>query len=224
MKKKKLYLACICIGLMLLTACAADSRIPAETPTALPTEENKVETSPAVETDESNSDIVPEESPSEPEETASEPEYVYPSEDMDPVQEESRLGYAMTFDPTVFTLDDTGESQDIYTYHTAETLDGPVYVAIQLYPDMDAQTLADGIVLQSGQDGVAVQDTYFGADNLEAKSVSYEEVVNGVTQVHTFYALPKGEGALLVEITGYADLPLQIQAKLEEMAGTFKLV
>ena len=130
----------------------------------------------------------------------------------------------MTFDPTVFTLDDTGESQDIYTYHTAETLDGPVYVAIQLYPDMDAQTLADGIVLQSGQDGVAVQDTYFGADNLEAKSVSYEEVVNGVTQVHTFYALPKREGALLVEITGYADLPLQIQAKLEEMAGTFKLV
>ena len=31
-------------------------------------------------------------------------------------------------------------------------------------------------------------------------------------------------GALLVEVTGYVNLPLQIQGKLEEMTGTFELL
>lgn len=212
MKKRNLYLVCVCIGLMLLTACTSG----AETSAGSSTAENNVEDS-ITGADENQS------GPAQ-EETAPEQDYEYPAEEAGPVREESRLGYAMTYDPTVFTLDDTGDDQDIYTYHTSETLDGPVYIAIQSYPDMDAQTLAEGIVLQSGQDGVAAQDTYFGADSLDTQCVSYEEDVDGVTQVHAFYAVPKGEGALLVEITGYADLPLQIQAKLEEMTGTFQLL
>lgn len=149
--------------------------------------------------------------------------YEYPAEDAGPVLEESRLGYSMTFDPTVFTLDDTGEGSDIYTYHTAETLEGPAYIAVQSYPDMDAQTLADGLALQSGQDGVAVQDTYFGAEGLDTKCVYYEQEVNGVTQALAFYAVPTDEGSLLVEICGYVGMPQQIEAKFEEMLGTFSL-
>ena len=199
MKKRNLYLICACIGLMMLSACTSGAETSAD-PSA---SEGNMEDH-ASGTEDNHSDGVQEE-------TAPEQDYEYPSEDAESVREESRLGYAMTYDPTVFTLDDTGDDQDIYTYHTSETLDGPVYIAIQSYPDMDAQTLAEGIALQSGQDGVAAQDTYFGADSL-------------VTQVHTFYAVPKGEGALLVEITGYVDLPLQIQGKLEEMTGTFALL
>ena len=151
--------------------------------------------------------------------------YEYPAEDAGPVLEESRLGYSMAFDPTVFTLDDTGEGSDIYiyTYHTAETLEGPAYIAVQSYPDMDAQTLADGLALQSGQDGVAVQDTYFGAEGLGTKCVYYEQEVNGVTQALAFYAVPTDEGSLLVEICGYVGMPQQIEAKFEEMLGTFSL-
>lgn len=191
--------------MMLLAACSQTPQTPADGSAA----ETPVEEEHAAEA---------------PEETAPEQEYEYPSEDAGPVREESRLGYAMTYDPTVFTLDDTGDELDVYTYHTSEPLDGPAYISIQAYPDMDAKTLADGIALQSGQDGVAAQSTYFGADSLDTQCVSYEEDVDGVTQVYAFYAVPKGEGALLVEITGYADMPMQIQAKFEEMAGTFELL
>ena len=136
--------------------------------------------------------------------------------------QESRLGYSMTWDPTVFTLDDTGES-DIYTYNTSESLDGPIYIAVQAYPDMDAAALADGLVLQSGEDGVTAEDTYFGADGLETKCVYIEKETDGVTQAQVFYAVPDGDGSLLVEISGYVGMPDKAQAKLEEMLGTFAL-
>lgn len=211
MKKGNLFL--VCIGVMLLAACAKNPETSADTAET----EVSVETDAAAEPEEDSTEAAPEGA-------GAEPEYEYPSEDAEPVLEESRLGYSMTFDPTVFTLDDTADGLDVYTYHTSEVLDGPAYISVQSYPDMDAQTLADGIVLQSGQDGVAAQETYFGADSLSTRCVSYEEDVNGVTQVHAFYAVPKGEGSLLVEITGYADMPQQIQAKFEEMTGTFTLL
>ncbi len=203
--KKKSIIFLLWISMVLLTACTQTPQTPADGSAA----ETPVEEEHAAEA---------------PEETTPEQEYEYPSEDAGPVREESRLGYAMTYDPTVFTLDDTGDELDVYTYHTSEPLDGPAYISIQAYPDMDTKTLADGIVLQSGQDGVAAQSTYFGADSLDTQCVSYEEEVDGVTQVYAFYAVPKGDGSLLVEITGYADMPMQIQAKLEEMAGTFELL
>ena len=146
-----------------------------------------------------------------------------PSENTDLVLEESRLGYSMKFDPAVFALNDSGDDLDIYTYHTSETLDGPVYIAVQSYSNMNAQTLADGIVLQSGQDSVTAQDTYIGSDSLESKCVYYEEGVNGVTQTHTFYAVPREDGSLLVEITGYLNMPQQIEVKFKEMLDTFAL-
>mgnify|MGYP000619992051 CR=1 FL=1 len=203
--KKKSRVFLVCISMMLLAACTQNPQTPADDSAADPPSEEG-------------------HAAGEPEETAPEQEYEYPSENAGPVREESRLGYAMTYDPTVFTLDDTKDNLDIYTYHTSETLDGPVYIAIEPYPDMDAKTLADGIALQSGQDGITPQETYFGADSLDTQCVSYEEDVNGVTQVHAFYAVPKGEGSLLVEVTGYGDLPVQIQGKLEEMTGTFALL
>ncbi len=219
MKKSRLFMTCM--GVMLLAACAKNPETSADT----------AETEVGVEADTAaDSDVEPDENSPEAdadtdaEGAGTEQEYEYPSEDAEPVLHESRLGYSMTFDPTVFTLDDTADGLDVYTYHTSEVLDGPAYISVQAYPDMDAQTLADGIALQSGQDGVAAQETYFGADSLSTRCVSYEEDVNGVTQVHAFYAVPKGEGSLLVEITGYVDMPQQIQSKFEEMTGTFTVL
>jgi hypothetical protein len=112
MKKRNLYLICACIGLMLLTACTSGGETSADASAA----EGNMEDHTA------GTDEIPLEN--EQEETAPEQDYEYPSEDAGSVREESRLGYAMTYDPTVFTLDDTGEDQDIYTYHTSEALDG----------------------------------------------------------------------------------------------------
>lgn len=148
--------------------------------------------------------------------------YEYPSEDAGPVLWESPLGYSMTYDPTVFTLDDTGEA-DIFTYNTAEKLDAPVYLSVQSYPDMDAQTLAEGLALQSGIDGVEVQDSNFGALSVEAKLVYIEKQVDGVKQIQIFDALPVGEGSLLVEMGTYEGIPENVDRKFEEMIGTFSL-
>ena len=148
--------------------------------------------------------------------------YEYPAEDNTNAVQESKLGYSMNYDPTVFTLYDTEES-DTFTYNTAEKLDAPVYLFVQKYSDMNAQTLAEGLALQSGIDDVKVQDTYFGADSLETKNVYVEKEVEGVKQVQIFYAIPVGEGALLVEIGSYVGVTETVDEKIEEMVGTFVL-
>ena len=148
--------------------------------------------------------------------------YEYPAEEHGSEVQESSLGYSMTYDPTVFVLDETGES-DSYVYMTAEKLNAPVYISVQQYPDMDAQTLAEGLVLQSGIDDVEVQDTFFGADGLETKCVYVEKEVEAVTQIQIFYAVPVEEGALLVEIGSYVGVPETVDWKFEEMLGSFVL-
>lgn len=214
MRRMTVFLALACACALSLAGCAKDAQTSKDAAA-----DNTVQAEPETIVEDSEQENDTEQAGS----TESEPVYEYPAEDAGPVLEESRLGYSMTFDPTVFTLDDTGEGSDIYTYHTAETLEGPAYIAVQSYPDMDAQTLADGLALQSGQDGVAVQDTYFGAEGLDTKCVYYEQEVNGVTQALAFYAVPADEGSLLVEICGYVGMPQQIEAKFEEMQGTFTL-
>lgn len=149
-------------------------------------------------------------------------EYEYPSEDAGTVTWESPLGYSMIYDPTIFTLDDTGEA-DVFTYNTAETLDAPVYISVQAYPDMDAQTLAEGLALQSGIDGTEVQEAYFGAVSVETKMVNIEKEVEGVKQIQRFYAIPTGEESLLVELGTYAGIPESVDRKFKETIETFTL-
>lgn len=205
MKRNRLLLICVaCLAAVLLAACG-----------------NSQETS----TDSSvNTQATATPEQSDTADDSQEPESEYPAEDAEPVLEESRLGYSMTYDPTVFTLDDTAEDKDTYTYNTAEELNGQVYIAVQSYSDKDAQTLAEEIAAQSGQEGIAPETTTFGADGLETFCVHYEEEVDGVTQTRVFYAISLEEGSLLVEITSPVDVSMEIQGKLEEMTGTFKLL
>lgn len=144
----------------------------------------------------------------------------YPEEDAGSVRYDSPLGYSCMYDPTVFVLDDTGDG-DKFSYQTAETLAAPVYLSVRLHSDMSAEALAEGLVLQSGIDGVEVQDTYFGADGTATKCVYIEQELNGVNQIQTFYAIPSETGALLVELGGYVGMPDGAEHKLQEITGTF---
>lgn len=155
-------------------------------------------------------------------EDVGEDKYEYPSEDAGERVQESSLGYSMKYDPKVFTLSET-DKEEVFTYNTAEKLDASVYIAIQSYTDMDAETLAKGLALQSGIDGVDVQDTYMGADSIETKSVYIEKEVKGIKQTQVFYAIPMEKGSLLVEIDGYVDMPKIAESKIEGMLGTFTL-
>lgn len=221
MKKKLVTLLLVTACAASVSACAGKSGNPADRNADAGQESNvdagSTESAPSAKLDQA-------EAPDENSDAEAGGEYGYPSEDADIITQESPLGYSMPYDPSVFTLDDTGEA-DVFTYHTAETLDAPVYISVQPYPDMDAETLTEGLALQSGIDGVEVQDSYFGADGVESKQVYIEKEADGVKQAQLFCAIPKGEGSLLVEVGSYIGMPMQtiVDGKIEEMLGGFTL-
>lgn len=135
---------------------------------------------------------------------------------------ESPLGYTCKYDPTVFTLEAT-EGADQFVYQTEEKLEGQVYMTVLAYSDMDVETLFDGIVLQNNIEKSEVQNTIFGVDGIETKCAHIEADVNGVKQIYTYYAIPSGQGSLLVEFVGYAEMPETAESKVEEITGTFSV-
>ena len=208
--KKKNVLLIAGISLCLCAACGTKTETAGTVDTSVEKEDTKeisTETAKTAEADETD--------------TQEEEVYEYPSETAAMEVNQSPLGYSMEWDQTVFTLTQE-DGMDSYQYNTQETLDAPVFISVLEYSDMDAKTLAEGLALQSGIDGVTAEDTYF-ADGIEAKSVYYETEENGVTNSFVFYAIPKEDGALLVEIDSYVGIPDEIGAKLEEMLGTFTL-
>ena len=75
----------------------------------------------------------------------------------------------------------------------------------------------------SRMDEVMVDETFLGADGIESKLVYIEKDVDGIKQIQIFYAIPEGEGSLLMEIGTYEGVPEMIDSKIEEMLGNFKL-
>lgn len=137
----------------------------------------------------------------------------------DKITYESPLGYSLTYDSELFTL---MESEGAETF-MCNALDIMVYIAVQKYMDMDAETVANGLVLQSGMDGLEIMDTSIGADNVEAKKVEIVMETGSVKQIQTCYAIALGEGTLLVEVFSFEGIPESIDLKLQEMLDSFSL-
>jgi hypothetical protein len=143
----------------------------------------------------------------------------------DPIVEyESPLGYTIEYNSDMFTLESTDVS-DTFTY-SGDQLEpeAPIYVAIDLHTDMDAETTAKGIALQSGQDGVEAIESTFGNDN-EGYVVSYSEEAEGITRNYMFFVVPKGDGCLAMEAgnyVGYDDM--EIDGNMELIIDSFKPV
>lgn len=156
------------------------------------------------------------------EEDTSEEISEYPSEEAEYVEFESDKGYSIMYNPDVITLDDTGEG-DLFSYNTDEKLDAPVYISVIRYDDMDSQALTDGLILQSGIDGLKAENTYFGADSIETQCIYIENDVDGITQMQIFYVIPLSEGSMLIEIGGYIGAPTNVDTAINEMLGTFSL-
>ncbi len=135
---------------------------------------------------------------------------------------ESVLGYQLTYEPEIFSLGGA-EGMDTYQFVSEDTLNAPVYLAVQRYKDMDADALIEGLILQSGIDGVKAQDTCIGEDNIEAKCIVIEREKYETTWIQAFYAIPRSKGALLVEVSRYTGMPEKAENCLEEMLASFSL-
>lgn len=99
----------------------------------------------------------------------------------------------------------------------------PIYITVQPYSDMDVKTVADGLVLQSGIDGIEATEVYFGADSIKTQNVYIEKEVDGVKQIQVFYVIPVDDGSMIVEIGSYVDVSEKTDSIIEEMLGTFSL-
>ena len=142
--------------------------------------------------------------------------------EVEPIEYKSDMGYSIMYDPSIITLDDTGDA-DVFTYNTDEKLDAPVYISVMYYKDMDSELLTNGIILQSGIDGLKAEKTYFGAESIETQCVYIENDVEGITRIQIFYVIPVQEGGMVVEIGGYIGAPTRVDATINDILGTFYL-
>lgn len=129
----------------------------------------------------------------------------------------------MNYDSSVFTLDDAQDEIDTFYYNTSEKLDLTVYVTVQSNSEVSPQTAINELILQSGIDGVQVNETYIGIDDIKTQNIYIEKDVNGIKQVQVFYVISMEQGSMIIEIGSYVGVPEQIDSKLEEMIGTFSL-
>jgi hypothetical protein len=143
----------------------------------------------------------------EQETTAADPLVVY----------ESPLGYSVEYNTEMFTLT-SGSDSDRFECIGVEDLQAPIYVAVTAYPDMDAETVANGIVLQVGRDDVTAENGTFG-DEVDGWMIHYDEEAGGLHFYYSYFAVPQGEGTLLLEAGEYVDFEGQ-----EEVDGNIELI
>ena len=106
MRRMTVFLALACACTLSLAGCAKDAQTSKDAAADNTAQaEPEPETEPETIAEDSEQENDTEQAGS----TEEEPVYEYPAEDAGPVLEESRLGYSMTFDHTILTLDDTGE-------------------------------------------------------------------------------------------------------------------
>lgn len=140
------------------------------------------------------------------------------------VSYESPLGYTVDYNSDMFTLTST-DASDTFTY-SGDQLEpeAPIYVAIQLLTDMDAESAANGLALQSGQDDVVANESSFGDDN-EGYIVSYSEEAEGIMRNYMFFVVPKNEGCLIMEVGNYDGYDnVEIDGNIELIVDSFKPV
>lgn len=130
-------------------------------------------------------------------------------------------GWSYTYDPLLF--EDSGGGTATYIGGDSPM---PVYLAVQVFPGETAQTIAEGLRLQSGSDGARIEDAAVGRDGLAAKSVYIERTVgeiSEVTQYQRFYALDTPEGCVLLEAGSYDGAPAAADEGLKNMLDSFAL-
>lgn len=133
----------------------------------------------------------------------------------------SGSGWSFEYDPELFA-----PSGDMTAAYTGADSPMPVYLAVQVFPGDTAADIAEGLRLQSGLDGVTIEDAFVGRDRLAAKYVYIERVVgeiSEVTQYQRFYAVDTPVGCVLLEAGSYDGAPAAANEGLEAMLASFTL-
>lgn len=206
MKKKTLSLILAAAVVASLSACGSSSSQTAESAATAETESSEIDFNAVLEQSQAQSEQTVEGGDEDGNDAL--------------VEYESPLGYSVQYNQDMFTLETT-EDSDTFTY-SGDDLEAPVYVAIQRFTDMDAEAVANGVALQSGQDDVTVNEGTFGDEN-EGFMVSYSEEAEGINRFYSYFAVPQGDGCLLMESGTYEGVPgYEIDGNIELIIDSFK--
>lgn len=130
-------------------------------------------------------------------------------------------GWSFEYDPLLF--EDSGDMTASYSGGDSPM---PVYLTVQVFPGDTAETVAQGLRLQSGSDSTKIEDAAVGRDGLSAKLVYIERTVGEIseaTQYRRFYAIDTQGGCVLIEAGSYDGAPAAAEEGLEAMLDSFAL-
>lgn len=132
-------------------------------------------------------------------------------------------GYELQYNESMFDFS-VADGKDSFTLKDQD-LDSepPVYVTVELHENTTVDDLINDTKSKCADDTAEITDAYFGAGNYETKSLFVELTDKEKKQFVTYYAVPSGDNALLVEISSYEDGDPAIDAAIEEMLGNFTI-
>ncbi len=134
----------------------------------------------------------------------------------------SKLGYSLTYNPSVFSLDNSSETEK-FTYNVDQKPKSSVYVSVGLHPNDDVEFLAVGLALQGDIDDVTLKEGTFGQKGVKSMNVYYEKEVDGIKKTFEFFVFSSKKGSMVVESVGYAGMPQNVRDEVEKMLESFTI-
>jgi uncharacterized lipoprotein YehR (DUF1307 family) len=134
----------------------------------------------------------------------------------------SSLGYSIKYNETLFSLE-TKDDVDRFVYKNEDEYNLPIYVSIE-NKDMSAKDLVDGLVLQSGDDNVSVEEIYLGKKSIEANMIYVENIVEEEKQIRIDYVIAIDENtSLLLEVGSCENVSEDLDDEITMMLDTFQI-
>ena len=137
----------------------------------------------------------------------------------------SELGFEVKYDVDKFghSFENNIEKFTYETKGQTEESILPTYITVVLNDEMDAKTVTDGLVLQSGKDDVIIGTSRFGADSIDTAIVQYTKENAGGEQIFSFHIFDTDKGTMIIEAVGYVGQDNTVDSKFEQFFANFSI-
>lgn len=135
----------------------------------------------------------------------------------------SNFGYAISYDKNRFKFSN-GEGVDSFMAPNPDIKKYPnVFLAVSKIKDYSLDETINGLILQSGQDGVP-ELTKIGKGKYNAKKFSFKEGNKYNSRVVEYYATEKNKTVYLIEINYFVEAEEGYGERLHSMLDTFQFL
>lgn len=123
-------------------------------------------------------------------------------------------GFTMTYSAAAFSAE-TSDMSAVFRAIGSDT----AYVSVSVSQEMTLDELADGLVLQSGQEDVSAEDATFGANGYPSKAIYYTKGTDYIQ-----FNLIQGDGFVVMIETYTSESETQsVKDQIEALLGSFTM-